>query len=136
MVSINPIPEHGEINVVLSPNLSIDVGDEDGDDLTVSFYNAFDDSLIGSNTILGGTGISNITWSNLDSGSKYFWYVFVDDGLSTSTSSIFSFETLTQDGNQGGEFIGINTFIPIGAISAIAFISIAVYFWKRKIDLN
>ena len=69
------------------------VFDADGDNLTVSFYDASDDSLIGSDVISGGTGTASITWTGLTSDTNCSWYAISDDGISTAHSPTWSFKT-------------------------------------------
>jgi len=71
----------------------VDVFDNDGDDLTVSFYNASDDSLIDVDIVLGGNGTASVTWSGLSSDIICIWYVIADDGLNTTQSSTWTFST-------------------------------------------
>jgi len=89
----NPSPSNGTVNVGENPTLSVDVSDNDGDDLTVSFYNASDDSLIDVDTVLGGTGTASVNWLGVSSNMICTWYVKVDDGLSTTQSSTWIFST-------------------------------------------
>ena len=64
-VPTNPTPSNGATDVDYSPTLSADVSDNDGDDLTVSFYDASDDSLIDVDIVLGGTGEASVPWVGL-----------------------------------------------------------------------
>ncbi|MFX1304399.1 MAG: hypothetical protein ACFE9X_13670 [Promethearchaeota archaeon] len=97
-VPTNPTPNDGASNIGYNPTLSVDVFDNDGDDLTVSFYDASDDSLIDSIIITGGTGTASVDWSGLSPGTKYSWYVIADDGLSTTQSSTWTFTTSSPPG--------------------------------------
>jgi len=92
-VPTNPTPNDGATHLDYSPTLSVDVSDDDGDTLTVSFYDTSDDSLIGSDAILGGTGTASVTWSGLSSGMSYSWYAISNDGLSINQSAAWSFTT-------------------------------------------
>jgi len=89
----NPTPNDGAIDISYNPTLSVDVFDEDGDDLTVSFYNAADHSLINIDIVFGGTGTASVTWSGLSIGTSYTWYAISDDGISTNQSTTWSFTT-------------------------------------------
>ncbi|MFX1567006.1 MAG: hypothetical protein ACFFCV_01415 [Promethearchaeota archaeon] len=90
---INPSPSDGALNVNFNPTLSVDVFDDDGDDLTVTFYNASDDSVINSDIVYGGSGTASVIWSGLLPGTTYSWYAIADDGLNKSKSTTWSFIT-------------------------------------------
>ena len=62
---INPQPENNSINVSLNPTLSVNVTDPDDDTMNVSFYNAFDDSLIDTATNVTNGSTASIIWSDL-----------------------------------------------------------------------
>ena len=89
----NPSPSDGATDIDYSPTLSVDVSDDDGDDLTIIFYDASDDSEIDTDIVSGGSGTASVTWSELSPGTSYSWYVTVDDGLSTTQSGTWSFTT-------------------------------------------
>ena len=93
VVPINPTPYNGAISISYNPTLSVNAFDPDGDDLTVSFYNASDDSLIDTDILYGGNGAASVTWSGLSSGTSYSWYVTSDDGSGAVQSSTWSFTT-------------------------------------------
>ncbi|MFX1354101.1 MAG: hypothetical protein ACFE8V_15895 [Promethearchaeota archaeon] len=117
----NPTPNHLATNIGHNPTLSVEVFDNDGDDLTVSFYDASDDSLIDVDTVLGGSGTASVTWLNLSSNTGYSWYVIVDDGLSTSQSSTWSFITAEIPSE---DYTLIIIFSVIGAGAVIGVVSI------------
>jgi len=123
----NPLPVDGAIEINLNPILSVDVYDPDGDTMDVSFYNASDDSLIGTDFGVSSGGIASISWSSLSDGKLYNWYAVADDGVSTATSSIWSFTTnyapftpsnpSPVDGATGLDFnlmLGVDLFDPDG----------------------
>ena len=89
----NPTPNDGATDISYSPIISVDVSDDDGDDLTVSFYDDSDDSIIDTDVVLGGTGTASVTWSGLSSDTSYSWYVKIDDGLNITQSATWSFTT-------------------------------------------
>jgi len=99
---INPSPNDGTTNIDYSPTLSVDVFDYDGDDLTVTFYNASDNSVIEIDTVSGGSGVASVTWSGLPSNTTVSWYVIVDDGLSLNQSLTWTFTTLVWSGGGSG----------------------------------
>jgi len=90
---LNPTPNDGAVGISYSPILSVDVFDNDGDDLTVSFYDASDDSIIDTEIVLGGSGTASVIWSGLSSGTSYSWYATSDDGPSEIQSPTWSFTT-------------------------------------------
>jgi hypothetical protein len=92
-VPVNPTPIDGATRVNYSPLLRVDVLDDDRDDLNVSFYDAFDDSLIDSELVIGGNGTASVTWSGLSSDTNYSWYAISDDGLNIRRSATWSFTT-------------------------------------------
>ncbi|MGC9308868.1 MAG: S8 family serine peptidase, partial [Thermoplasmatota archaeon] len=89
----NPSPSDGATGVSTSPTLSVDVSDPDGDSMDVSFYDASDDSLIGTDTGVASGGTASVTWSGLSYSTTYSWYTVADDGSATTTSSTWQFTT-------------------------------------------
>ncbi len=88
----NPSPEDEAVGVRTNPTLSVDVSDPNADSLTVTFYDASDDTVIDTATAASGTTAS-VTWSNLDTETTYQWYAIADDGMETSTSPTWQFTT-------------------------------------------
>jgi subtilisin family serine protease len=88
----NPTPS-GITGISLNPTISVDVSDPDGDSLDVSFYNASDDSLIGTHIGVASGGIASISWFNLSEGTTYSWYTVAFDGIAFTNSSIWFFTT-------------------------------------------
>lgn len=69
--------------------------------MDVSFYDASDDSQIGSTqTGISDGGTASVTWSGLTYGVSNSWYAVADDGSATTQSSNYSFTVtpLTIDG--------------------------------------
>jgi hypothetical protein len=95
----NPSPADGAIGVSMSPTLSVDVSDPDGDSMDVSFYDASDDGLIATDTNVAGGSTASVTWSGLSSDTTYNWYAVADDGIATTQSSTWQFTTETGSGN-------------------------------------
>ncbi|MHA1671330.1 MAG: hypothetical protein ACTSV5_12250 [Promethearchaeota archaeon] len=91
----NPSPQDGATDISYNPTLNVDLNDLEGDDLTVSFYDALDDSLIDNKIILGGSGTASVTWTGLSPTTNYSWYAISDDGLSVNQSATWSFTTAT-----------------------------------------
>lgn len=93
----NPYPENGAKNISVNPKLSVNVSVDDGENLTVSFYNAKNGSKIGD--IYNVTDNSqdarvSISWGHLDYSTEYEWKVVVSDGNQTNTSDTWSFTTI------------------------------------------
>jgi len=89
----NPSPVDGATGLDFNLMLSVDLFDPDGDPMDVFFYNASDDSLIGTDFGVSSGGTASLAWSSLSEGAIYNWYAVADDGVSTATSSIWSFTT-------------------------------------------
>ena len=90
---INPSPADSTTGVIINPILSVDVSDPDGDSMDVSFYNAFDDSLIGTAIGVASGGTASVSWLGLSEGTTYSWYAVANDGTSSTTSSTWLFTT-------------------------------------------
>jgi hypothetical protein len=92
----NPSPADGATNVVITPIISVDVSDPDGDDLTVYFYDDSDDSQIGTLTNVQSGSTAAITWPGREYDTTYTWYVVVDDSQDQSISDRWSFTTIPE----------------------------------------
>jgi len=128
----NPLPTDGFTGVSTTLILRVDVSDLDGDVMTVRFYDASDDSLIGTDMeVINGTSAS-ITWSGLSYGTIYSWYVIVDDGKNTTQSITWTFET-----NYHEDSVAIPGYLPMALIS-ILLISMAglILYLHRRIQSN
>jgi len=89
----NPSPPSEAIHQLLTLSLQVQVTDGDGDILDVFFYNASDDSLIGTNSSVSSGNFASVSWSGLQTANDYYWYVIVDDGISNYTSPVWNFTT-------------------------------------------
>jgi hypothetical protein len=92
---IDPIPINGATGVGFNPTLSVEVNDPDLDILTVRFYDASDDSLIGADNAVPSGSRASVIWTNLAPSVTYSWYAIVDDGEFTNQSDTWSFTTGT-----------------------------------------
>lgn len=92
--SSDPMPNDGAEGVSTDANLSVSVSDPDADNLDVTFYNASDDSIIGSESGVKSGSTAYTNWSGLEHGRNYSWYVKVDDGNAISTVGPWNFTTL------------------------------------------
>ena len=88
-----PSPADGATNVSTSPTLEVTVSDPDGDSMDVTFYDASDDSAIGTDSGVSDGGTASVTWSGLSYGTSYSWYAVADDGTDTTQSDTWSFDT-------------------------------------------
>jgi photosystem II stability/assembly factor-like uncharacterized protein len=94
----DPIPTDGAANINLDPTLSVKVTDPNSDTMTVRFYDASDDSLIGTDYNLESGERAYIIWNGLASSTTYSWYAVADDGEDSTQSDSWSFSTT--GGNQ------------------------------------
>lgn len=70
-----------------SVTLKVDVSDPDGDWMDVYFYNAGDDSLIGTAIGIPDDGTAQVGWSGLADDTTYSWYAIANDSIKESESS-------------------------------------------------
>ena len=77
----------------MNPTISVIVTDPDGDKMNVSFYNASDDSLIGTDFDVSNGSVAKIIWYNLQYNTTYSWYAIADDGEYTNQSDTWNFTT-------------------------------------------
>ena len=92
----DPDPGDGETNVILNPTLSVYVSDPNGDTMNVSFYNADDDSLIGTASAVSSGSNTSVTWSGRSYSTTYSWYAIANDSLLNNKSDTWSFTTKEQ----------------------------------------
>jgi len=88
----NPNPGNGNTGVDLSPVLSVNVSDPDGDILNVSFYDG-SDNLIGIDIGVASGDIASVSWSSLSYLSMYSWYAVANDSEFENKSDTWSFTT-------------------------------------------
>ncbi len=92
----SPSPEDGDENMDTDPLLSVEVSDPEGDPMNVTFYDASDNSAIGSNTgITNGT--TSLVWSGLSPGTTYRWYAVAEDAEGSTQSPTWEFTTFSED---------------------------------------
>ena len=118
-------PLNGSTNVSISPELKVVAYDDDGDMLTVTFYDASTNTTIGIVNVAAGN-VASIEWKNLENGKEYSWYVVVSDGNAMEKSSVLHFTTI--EGKSGGKIAIWYYVIPVIAAIAIAF----SYLYLRK----
>lgn len=77
-----PSPTNGQTEVPISVgSLNVTAVDPDGDDMSVSFYWATNDTLIGTNNNVVSGATTGVAIGELDYGTNYYWYVNVSDGV-------------------------------------------------------
>jgi hypothetical protein len=92
----DPLPFNGSINSETSPVLSVMVTDPNAEMMTVSFYDASTDSLIGTDyQVMNGTR-AYAMWNNLAMNATYSWYAVCHDQENTTQSDTWTF-TLMED---------------------------------------
>ncbi len=89
----NPNPVNEATNVDLNPTLSVEVSDPDGQDMDITFYDAVDGTIIGTDYGVPSGGTATTTWSDLFYFTRYFWYAVASDGIESTQSSIWEFIT-------------------------------------------
>ena len=93
-------PSNGAVDVSLSPRLSIFLSDPDSEYLNISFYNAFDDSLIDAFNNVNNDSEIFINWIDLSENTIYEWYIIVDDGIFQIKSATWNFKTINIENGQ------------------------------------
>lgn len=99
-------PPDGATGTSDSVSLEVGVSDPDGDSMDVTFYDASDDTQIGTTQtgVVNGSTAS-VIWSGLNWGASYSWYAVADDGSVTSSSSTWSFTTNNAPDLTSAEFV-------------------------------
>jgi len=72
--------------------LSVTVEDNNSDQMNITFYNSSDNSIIGS-LENRQNGTYSVTWTGLNHDTNNTFYIEVDDGTTTTISSVNSFTT-------------------------------------------
>ena len=98
---VKPSPKNGKTGISLNPILSVDTYDPDGDSMNISFYDASDDSIIGTvNNIINGETAS-VPWPGRSYKTTYEWYAVSYDSEFDNTSPTWSFKTKSAKGAGG-----------------------------------
>ncbi len=111
----NPIPQDGATGVSPSPTLSVLVIDPDNNTMNVSFYDASDNHLIGTDTGVRNNTRASKVWAGLQGNTTYKWYAIANDSngdFNTSDTWTFTTGTIqhppkTPDRPSGPQFGGI-----------------------------
>ncbi|MFO8109882.1 MAG: CARDB domain-containing protein [Thermoplasmata archaeon] len=90
----NPQPADGESGLGSDVELSVDVAHHAGTSMDVHFYDASDDSLIGTDPNVASGGTASVSWDDLEYGAMYRWYAEADDGEHTIESNVWEFTTI------------------------------------------
>ncbi|MBD3255521.1 MAG: hypothetical protein GF383_10530 [Candidatus Lokiarchaeota archaeon] len=98
-----PSPSDGAVGVGLNPTLSVNVSDPDGDTMTVRFYDASNDELIGVETGIASGSVASVSWSALSGNTVYTWYAEADDGSETTRSLTWQFTTALTNNNNNDQ---------------------------------
>ncbi len=99
----SPDPQGGAMDVTpYGPRLNVFISDPDGDPVTVTFYNAWDNNVIGIDQVEFYEGeTASVRWHNLHGSITYSWYVIADDGDFRIRSPTWSFTTSASIGTRG-----------------------------------
>jgi len=89
----NPSPANGATGVYQPVTLSVAVSDIDDDTMTVTFFDASDDSVIDTDAGAPSGSRAEVSWSGLAADTTYSWYAEADDGEFSTRSNTFSFTT-------------------------------------------
>jgi len=92
-----PDPENNSEDVGLNPQLSIYAKDPDGDTMTVSFYDAEGDELIGTVANVENASRAEVTWNGLSLNTSYYWYAVANDSEFETYSDVFCFKTIEEE---------------------------------------
>jgi hypothetical protein len=91
----NPYPPDGSIGISITPTLSINVSDADGDNMTITWYSNSSGSwqIFGTNFTTENGTFYQVFSNATENGKWWYWNVSVDDGEVVNSSDIFSFYT-------------------------------------------
>jgi hypothetical protein len=91
----NEGPSNGSTNVPLTPQMNITINDAHGDTMTLTWYSNSSGSwqIFGTNSSVNNGTYHQTNSNYTHTGKTYWWYVTVNDGLDTNTSSTFHFTT-------------------------------------------
>jgi PKD repeat protein len=89
---ISPLDNSSDIE--LSPNLNVQVFDQDNNTLNVSFYDASNNQLIGEESNVKNGDVASVTWYIFEYSCNCIWYIIVNDSMSETQSEIWRFTTI------------------------------------------
>jgi hypothetical protein len=93
----DPLPENNSTSVPINPAISVLVTDPDNDTMNVSFYNASDDSIIGTAVNVPNGSRAEVIWSDLEYNTTYEWYAIANDSIFENRSDTWTFTTMLQN---------------------------------------
>jgi PKD repeat protein len=102
---VNVYPPNGSVNVNTPVTLRVDVYDNTSDTVDVYFYDASDDSLIGTEfnvNVSANWTTASVTWNNLNEDTIYRWYAIANDSEYENRSETWRFITASSGGGGGG----------------------------------
>lgn len=77
----NPSPTDGATNISTNPTLSITPTHSEGSAMNVEFYDASNDSLIGTDSNVTSGSEATVGWSGRSPGTSYDWYVIAGEAV-------------------------------------------------------
>jgi PKD repeat protein len=89
---VAPTPS-GKTGVGINPTLKVKATDSEGDTMTVTFYDASDDSIIGTDSSVSNGSTASFKWSGRNYTTTYSWYAIANDGQDSPQSSTWTFTT-------------------------------------------
>ncbi len=105
----NVAPGNASTGNPLSVTLNVTIDDDDGDTMTVNFYNGTYGSSSHLNVQTGkSNGSVTYTWSSLAYSTTYHWYATVYDGTDNTTGIVWSFTTVAQ----GAPVVNTTSLVP------------------------
>lgn len=107
-----------------SPSLRVRVNDPDNDTITVYFYDASSETMIGVVTPLSPGATATLTWNHLEPDATFSWYVIASDGVHTNRSATWQFST--------GAASSFPFWYLLIFIIIIAILITAYYFLRKK----
>ena len=110
----NPSPAANSSEIPSSVELEVFVEDPDSNSLTVSFYNADDDSLIGTQFDVTSGNVASVSWDGLFNDTSYEWYTVVSDGQSYNISQTWNFTTFQEPAPPTWDPTPVNQLIEFG----------------------
>ena len=93
----NLYPKDNSEIMDISPTLRVVVSDPDGDTMNVSFYNASNDRLIGTDHNVSSGSTASVKWVDLSYDITYMWYAKTNDSELETESDIWSFTIVEED---------------------------------------
>lgn len=104
-----------------TPQLAVYVSDDDYDELTVSFYNAQNDSVLGECSAVESDSNVSIQLDGLPDNESFSWYVIVTDQQAATMSPTWTFTIDTNDTEtmDGDDETSDNTSSPPGAFDYV-----------------